>query len=121
MNMNVTILEIGVGLILIVMQEWYSNQNRRGRTWLKPIRFFGRNSYELYLTHVFIILVASRIAFHSTAEIFAEYAVILVLCAIVGQLVSAYFSNPMNKLLRNKVYPPQEQPHRPHSLMENVD
>src|SRR3990167_2780546 len=102
MNMNVTILEIGVGLLLIAMQEWYSNQNHRGATWLKPIRFFGRNSYELYLTHVFVILLAARIVFHSTVEIFAEYAVILVLCAIVGQGVSAYFSEPMNKFLRKK-------------------
>ena len=100
--MNVILLEIGVGLILIVMQEWYSNQNRRGAFWLKPICFFGRNSYEIYLTHMFIILLAARIAFHSTTDIFIEYVAILILCAIVGQGVSAYFSEPMNRFLRKK-------------------
>lgn len=101
LNINVTLLEIGVGLILIVMQEWYSNQNRRGALWLKPVRFFGRNSYELYLTHMFIILLFAKIIVHSTAEIFIEYAAILVLCAIVGQGVSAYFSEPMNRWIRS--------------------
>ena len=101
-NMNATILEIGVGLILIAMQEWYSDQNNRGAFWLKPIRFFGRNSYEIYLTHMFIVLLAARIAFHTTTDIFIEYAAILILCAILGHAVSSYFSEPMNIFLRKK-------------------
>lgn len=103
MNINVTLLEIGVGLILIVMQEWYSRQNRHGASWLNPIRFFGRNSYEIYLTHMFIILLATRIVFYSTTDIFIGYAAILILCAIVGYIVSTYFSEPMNSALRKKI------------------
>src|SRR3990167_427445 len=104
LNMNVTLLEIGVGCMLIVMQEWYSNKNHLGASWLKPIRFFGRNSYEIYLTHFFIILLAMHFIFHSTAAIFTEYAAILVLCAIVGQGISVYFSEPMNRWIRSRKF-----------------
>lgn len=100
MNINVTLLTTGTACLLIVMKEWYSNQNHRGAIWLKPIRFFGKNSYEIYLTHMFIILLAMHVVFHSTTAIFIEYAAILVLCAIVGQIVSHYFSEPMNKRIR---------------------
>lgn len=102
MNINVTILEIGVGLLLIAMQEWYSNKNNRGAFWLKPILFFGRNSYEIYLTHMFIVLLAARIAFHTTTDIFIEYTVILFLCAMIGQGISYYFSEPMNRWIRSR-------------------
>lgn len=101
LNINVTLLEIGVGFLLIAMQEWYSNRDHCGIAWLKPIRFFGKNSYEIYLTHSFVILFIAHIVFHSTASIFFVYAVILVLCVITGQLISVYFSEPANKWIRS--------------------
>ena len=104
MNINVTLLTIGVACLLIVMQEWYSNQDHQGNFWLKPIRFFGKNSYEIYLTHVLIILLVSKIVFHSTTQVFMAYATILILCAIVGQGASYYFSEPMNRWIRLKKF-----------------
>lgn len=102
MNINVTVLTIGTACLLIAMQEWYSNRQNQGYFLLKPIRFFGKNSYEIYLTHVIIILFVSKIAPHSTEQIFMVYAMILVLCALVGQGVSYYFSEPMNRWIRSK-------------------
>ena len=100
LNINVTILTIGIACLLIIMQEWYSNHKNQGCRCLKPIRFFGKNSYEIYLTHVLIILFVSKIVFHSTEQVFLAYALILILCAIVGHVISYYFSEPMNKWIR---------------------
>lgn len=100
MNINVSLLEIGVGLTLIAMQEWYSNKNRSGSLWLKPIRFFGKNSYEIYLTHMFVIILFMKLLFHSDVKTFLEYLVILAICALIGQGIAYYFSEPMNKWIR---------------------
>jgi len=102
MNINVTLLTISTACLLIAMQEWYSNRQHQGYFLLKPIRFFGKNSYEIYLTHVIIILLVSNITLHSTEQIFIAYAAILIFCAIVGQGASYYFSEPTNHWIRSK-------------------
>ena len=104
MNMNVTLLEIGVGFLLIVMQEWYSNQNRHGTSWLNSFRFFGKNSYEIYLTHIFVIILFVKLHSHSTPIIFFEYSIILILCGVLGKGISIYFSEPMNRWIRAKKF-----------------
>jgi peptidoglycan/LPS O-acetylase OafA/YrhL len=104
-GLNVTILEISIGLILIAMQEWYTKGNRLGSFWIAPIRWFGQNSYEIYLIHSFFIIAIAGTLFdgkQSNLLILIWYGIVLALSGIIGQLVSSYFSEPMNNLLRQK-------------------
>lgn len=90
-GLNVTILEIGIGLILIATHDLYLKGNLFG---LAPLRWFGRNSYEIYLTHSFCIIVIAKILFNTNQSVLVIviwYALATILSGIIGQLVSAYF------------------------------
>jgi len=106
-GLNVTLLEIGTGLILIAAQEWYKKGKRSGSFWTKPLRWFGRNSYEIYLTHSFFIIAITEVLFdvkQSNFIIGLWYALALVVSGIFGQLISSYFSEPMNKLIKKNPF-----------------
>lgn len=104
-GLNVTIIEIGTGLLLISMQEWYVKGKRVGSIWTAPLRWFGRNSYEVYLTHPFLVIVISKTLMHfqpTKLVIGVSYLMTLALSGILGQYIACYFSEPMNQLLREK-------------------
>ncbi|MDP1574676.1 MAG: acyltransferase [Coxiellaceae bacterium] len=102
-GVNTTILEIGIGFMLIAMQQ----RNAIGTFWTAPLRWFGRNSYEVYLTHGFFIVLFSLSLFNkaeSDMYVLLLYALTVILSGVMGQLISSYFSEPMNRFLRkNKV------------------
>ena len=60
-GLDVTLLGVGTGFLLVALQQ-RSEQNRSGgalsRSLLAataPLRWFGRNSYEVYLTHMLVL------------------------------------------------------------------
>lgn len=91
-------------LLLILAFHWDNlrvpNRSFRSFGWL---RFFGRNSYEVYLTHMFVVLTAVALfqALGSPWR-FADlwYMVTLGLCALLGAIVARYLSAPSDRALR---------------------
>jgi peptidoglycan/LPS O-acetylase OafA/YrhL len=74
-----------------------------GRTWSEPIRWFGRNSYEVYMTHEFIVVWAT-IAFSSLHRVPMSVWLLLVLLVsgVLGAAVARFYSEPLNKRLRGQ-------------------
>jgi peptidoglycan/LPS O-acetylase OafA/YrhL len=108
-GLNVTILEFGVGMILISMHEWCGKNGNLGAWPMAPFRWLGRNSYEIYLTHSFIIILLASFLFNakqSTSIIIILYAITIILSGILGQLISTYFSEPLNRFIRSKTGSP---------------
>ena len=101
---DVTVLGLGVCLVMLgsVLRE------SRGSRLTLPIRWLGRYSYEVYLTHdlVIIALFTLYTKIHHgpvTAWIIAA----IVLSGVVGHYISALFSEPLNRLLRGAPLPSQ--------------
>lgn len=71
---------------------------------LRPLRACGRLSYEIYLTHMFVVLAAARL-FHARgwppAAAFPLAALVSVACWALGALVARYLSSPANRWLRS--------------------
>jgi peptidoglycan/LPS O-acetylase OafA/YrhL len=82
-GLDVTVLEIGTALLLMALQQTFeirqsspdavpaspSKFGRAGKVLFRStsfLRWFGRNSYEVYLTHMFVIwpMVALFLSFH---------------------------------------------------------
>ncbi len=83
-------------------------RGRRGRVWSKPIRWFGRRSYEVYLTHQFIVvwMTALYVRVERGSPLVWIGAEVL-LCVPLGACVARWYSEPMNRMLRGAAPPPE--------------
>jgi peptidoglycan/LPS O-acetylase OafA/YrhL len=104
-GLNVTLLAIGTALILIWMQKRCDVGYHTAPKFTKAICFLGRNSYEIYLSHMFVVLMLVRL--YQTLKLTGEwqwilYLSVVVISGIIGNLISKYFSNPINIFLREK-------------------
>jgi peptidoglycan/LPS O-acetylase OafA/YrhL len=103
----VTLLELGVAGILVAVAGGVGQRALAMGT--GPLQLVGRCSYEIYLTHMFVVLglmPVFRGLFATTAGTrwpFAlSYIVMLGLAVLLGWLVARVFSEPMNKFLRGR-------------------
>jgi peptidoglycan/LPS O-acetylase OafA/YrhL len=103
-GLKVTILEVSIAFILIAIAK-NQIQLPKLRFISSSLRWFGKNSYEIYLTHM-LIEIPLFATFYLVQNSFVLSSLwclaIVILCGLVGQIVSKYYSEPMNKVLRYK-------------------
>jgi len=76
-------------------------RGRPGRAWLAPVRWFGRHSYEVYLTHEFgVVWLTMLYARVHRGSPLVWIAAELGVAAVVGAVVARWYSEPMNRWLR---------------------
>jgi peptidoglycan/LPS O-acetylase OafA/YrhL len=96
-------LPLGTALVLLAASQNVGQTNRAGARLLAPLRWFGRNSYEVYLTHMFVanwgiqLYVASRIGPRWSGPV---NLLLLALAGLLGEGVARYYSEPANRRLR---------------------
>jgi peptidoglycan/LPS O-acetylase OafA/YrhL len=122
-GLDVTILELGTALLLIALQQQFENQsssqdslaNQAARS--KPqklaatlsrstafLRWFGRNSYEVYLTHMLVVWPIVVLFFHFKLGINTSWLWFLAataLAGLLGGLIARFYSEPLNRRLRS--------------------
>jgi peptidoglycan/LPS O-acetylase OafA/YrhL len=97
-DLDDTVLPLGVCLVMVASVL----RGARGGGWVTaPARWFGRHSYEVYLTHEFLIIlgVDAYLRWHVGRPGIWSLAITL-LTAPLGWAVSRWFSEPMNRWLR---------------------
>jgi len=101
-GLNVTVLAVGAAMICIT-----STQARpEGSRFLAPVRWFGRNSYEVYLTHMMVIFALLPLANRFDEErrwVLLSYLLIVAATGALGWCITRYYSEPMNRRLRESV------------------
>ncbi len=100
-GLDMTILAVGTCLLIAVSAEtqW------RGLRILVPILWLGRRSYEVYLTHMFVVIVAFGLFValgKPLVAVPALFVTVIVLSGFLGDAVGRFYSEPMNILLRDK-------------------
>ncbi|HEY4212646.1 MAG TPA: acyltransferase [Steroidobacteraceae bacterium] len=101
----ITVLAMGMALVLLAMAAGVgSDFFHRHLSWLRAV---GRSSYELYLTHMFVVygFFLGFMGYFGKnvphAWIYpVSYVVMLVLSVLLGRVVSRWFSEPANRRLR---------------------
>lgn len=97
---DVTVLIVGTALFI-----WGSVLRGSGRAaWLEPVRWFGRHSYEVYLSHEFaVIAVLTVFAKIHRGPTSAWIVAVLASSAVLGLILARFFSEPMNRALRGSL------------------
>ncbi len=100
-GLNMTILAVGACLVIAAAAQtpW------RAPRIFKPILKLGQRSYEVYLTHVFVVLglfnrfVAANKSMKAVPALFIGT---ILVAGVLGELVARGYSEPMNSWLRKR-------------------
>ena len=100
-GLNMTILAVGTCMVIVAaaQTEW------RAPRVFGPLLKLGQRSYEVYLTHVFLVL--------GVFEVFVRmgkpmrlvpvlFGVVILLAGLLGEGVARFYSEPLNRLLRTR-------------------
>jgi peptidoglycan/LPS O-acetylase OafA/YrhL len=101
-GLDMTVLAVGTCLLLAVaaVTQW--------KSWkvLAPLRWMGKRSYEIYLSHMFVVLAFS-VAFLDRGKpiklVPLLFATVIVISSSLGELLGRFYSEPMNRLLRSRL------------------
>ncbi|HEY2120763.1 MAG TPA: acyltransferase [Candidatus Acidoferrum sp.] len=98
-GLDFTALALGTCLVMLAVAQ----ENKVGRRPTGWVRWFGRHSYEVYLTHGFVMMWGIQIYLAmglSRAWGPAWYVIMFVASAVLGWIVARWYSEPMNRRLR---------------------
>ncbi|MEO6968829.1 MAG: acyltransferase [Rhodanobacteraceae bacterium] len=103
-------------MCLVVGLHWRETKGWRTKGWRRPLPgfgwlcSFGRLSYEIYLTHMFVVYAAVR-AFKATGGNiglgYLWYLPVMIVCWLLGVLVARFFSIPCDRALRGRLLEPE--------------
>jgi peptidoglycan/LPS O-acetylase OafA/YrhL len=127
-GLDVATLQVGAALLVIALQQSFEARatfdhspllSPSLRTWTVMLRnlgsalfrstgflrWFGRNSYEVYLTHMLVVWPMVGLFFHfrqslNTAVLW--FLAITALCGVAGHVLARYYSDPLNRRLRTR-------------------
>jgi len=100
-GLNMTILGVGTCMFIAATAQ----MGWRSPRWLRPLLKIGQYSYEVYLTHMFVVfgffdlfLVAGK----PMRLVPVLFVATILVSGIVGAAVSGLYSEPMNRFLRSR-------------------
>ena len=95
-----------LGVCLVMLGSVLRDSRGSGLT--LPIRWLGRYSYEVYLSHVLVIIgvLALYTRFHH-GPVAAWIVAAIILSGVTGHYISVFFSEPLNRRLRGAPLPAQ--------------
>lgn len=104
-GLEMTVLALGTCLLIAVFAqtEWQSPSV------LAPLRKIGTYSYEIYLTHMFVVYAFFHLFLYAGKRmglVPVFFIAVVIVSAIVGAVVAETYSEPMNRLLRTRFSQP---------------
>jgi peptidoglycan/LPS O-acetylase OafA/YrhL len=100
-GLNMTILALGTCMVIIAVAqtEWRSPQV------LAPFLLLGQRSYEVYLTHMFVVFGLFHFFLMAGKPMKAVpvlFIAVIGIAVLLGELVARIYSEPMNRWLRKR-------------------
>jgi len=103
LGLNVSMLSVGTGMVVLWMHRRQAEGREKERWFNVGLKNMGTYSYEIYLTHMFVVLIAAKIYAHyspGSRWLVAYIPVTVILCYLLGKAAFLYFSEPLNLWLR---------------------
>lgn len=100
-GLNFTLLAIGVSLLIAAASQsaW------RAPRLLTPVIILGQRSYEVYLTHMFVVIALFAVFLHfgkPLATVPILFIAIIAVAGLLGWSIAVLFAEPANRLLRRR-------------------
>lgn len=100
-GLDMTVIAVGTCLVMTAaaQTQW------KAPGLLRPLVQLGQRSYEVYLTHMFVVFALFGIFMtygHPAWAVLPLFLLTTLVAAIVGDLVARYFSEPENRALRQR-------------------
>jgi peptidoglycan/LPS O-acetylase OafA/YrhL len=101
-GLDMTIAALGTCLIIIAV----SKGSPRVPAVARPLLWFGQRSYEIYLTHMFVV-IGLFVAFSDLGKPLGGVPILFVtailISGLLGEIVARFYSEPMNRILRMRM------------------
>jgi peptidoglycan/LPS O-acetylase OafA/YrhL len=100
-GLNMTILAMGACMVIAAAAQTHWRSPR----FLKPLLKLGQRSYEIYLTHIFVVVGLFSVFISAHKPIKAApglFVVIILVSLLLAELVARGYSEPMNRWLRKR-------------------
>ena len=98
-GLDMTILAIGTCMVIaaVTQAKW------RSPRFMKPLLNLGQRSYEVYLTHMFVVFGLFQMFVLAGKPISALpvlFLLVVFIAAFLGEVVARFYSEPMNQWIR---------------------
>jgi peptidoglycan/LPS O-acetylase OafA/YrhL len=100
-GLDMSLLAVGACMLIAVFAQTQWGAPRV----LKPLLMLGQRSYEVYLTHMFVVfgLFALFLRWGKPMRgVPVLFAAVVVLAGLFGELVARFYSEPMNRWIRRR-------------------
>lgn len=100
-GLDMTIIALGTCMVIIAA----SQTHWKGPRLLAPLLRLGRCSYEVYLTHMFVAFTSFAIFMKYGNPLWSVpllFVATIVVSAAAGDIVARFFSEPLNRMLRER-------------------
>jgi peptidoglycan/LPS O-acetylase OafA/YrhL len=100
-GLDMTILALGACMLIAAA----SQSNWKSPGILGPLAQLGQRSYEVYLTHMFVVFAFFHLFLLAGKPMFAVpllFLVVIVVSALFGEIVARFYSEPLNHLIRSR-------------------
>jgi peptidoglycan/LPS O-acetylase OafA/YrhL len=100
-GLDMTIIALGTCMVVAVAAQTKWRSPRA----LAPFLLLGQRSYEIYLMHAFIVFGLLHLFYAAGKPMWAVpayFAGVILLASLLGEVVARFYSEPMNRWLRNR-------------------
>jgi peptidoglycan/LPS O-acetylase OafA/YrhL len=100
-GLNMTIIGVGACMAIVAAAQtrW------SGPPFLRPLLRLGQRSYEVYLTHMFVVFAFFEIFLAAGKPLYAVpalFVAVIFVSGLLGGVVARFYSEPMNQRLRTR-------------------
>jgi peptidoglycan/LPS O-acetylase OafA/YrhL len=100
-GLDMTVLAIGSCMVIAAAAQtrWKSPRV------ILPLITLGRRSYEVYLTHMFVVFALFKVfrsAGGSLGTVPGLFISVILVSGLLGELVARFYAEPMNRLIRHR-------------------
>jgi peptidoglycan/LPS O-acetylase OafA/YrhL len=100
-GLDMTLLGVGTCMFIAVVAQ----TNWKSPRILSSLLNLGQRSYEVYLTHMFVVFGMFQLfilAGNPMRAVPALFIVVVVLAGLLGEVVARFYSEPLNRLIRER-------------------